>query len=106
MGITVLSGYFVFKIQLTTVPAGAGKPAALSVTFHPSTNSFVSSANLRNFRVGTNSCNIFNAKSSRLKRERIDIKISFALENFTAFFRLFIIIVLSSFDDFLVERIL
>ena len=91
MGITIFSGYFDFSIQLTTVPAGAGKPAALSVTFHPSTKSLVSSANFRNFRVGTNSCNIFNEKSSRLKGEGIDIKKSFVLV-LLSFFGFYIII--------------
>lgn len=85
MGMTIFSGYFDFSIQLTTVPAGAGNPAALSVTFHPSTKSFVSSASFRNLRVGTNSCNIFIEKSSRLKWEWIDIKKSFVLKKLRNF---------------------
>jgi hypothetical protein len=41
------------------VPLAAGNPAALSVTFHPSTRGAISSANFRNLRVGTNSFSIF-----------------------------------------------
>jgi hypothetical protein len=51
-------------MQLTTVPLGAGKPAALSVTFHPSTKGAISSASFRNLRVGTNSLSIFIEVSS------------------------------------------
>jgi hypothetical protein len=53
MGTISLSGYLDFSTALTTTPLAAGKPAALSVTFHPSTKSLISSASLRNLRVGT-----------------------------------------------------
>jgi hypothetical protein len=93
MGITIFSGYLFLSIQLTTVPAGAGNPAALSVTFHPSTKSLVSSANLRNFRVGTNSCNIFINSSSWLNWDCVDIKKSFVFNNLVWFYVILKIII-------------
>jgi hypothetical protein len=69
IGTIILSGYLALSTQLTAVPLGAGKPAALSVTFHPSTRSLISSARFRNLRVGTNSFNIFIEASSWLKRK-------------------------------------
>src|SRR4030067_1238309 len=78
MGTISFSGYLVLSTQLTTVPLGAGKPAALSVTFHPSTKGLISSASFRNLRVGTNSFSIFIEMSSRLKRRQSGIKKSFA----------------------------
>lgn len=68
IGQTYLSGYLFLSKQLTTTPLGAGKPAALSVTFHPSTRSLSSSASLKNLRVGTNSFNIFMESSLQLRR--------------------------------------
>ena len=64
MGMTIFSGYLDLSMQLTTVPLAAGKPAALSVTFHPSTKGAISSASFRNLRVGTNSFSIFIEISS------------------------------------------
>jgi hypothetical protein len=57
-------------MQLTTVPLAAGKPAALSVTFHPSTRSLSSSASFKNLRVGTNSFSIFMEISSQVNEVR------------------------------------
>lgn len=70
MGTTYFSGYLFLSKQLTTTPLGAGKPAALSVTFHPSTRSLSSSASFKNLRVGTNSFSIFMEISSQVKEVR------------------------------------
>ena len=86
IGTISFSGYLDLSTQLTTVPLGAGKPAALSVTFHPSTRSLISSANLRNLRVGTNSFSIFMEISSRLKRRLVWTKKSFVLRFIIGFF--------------------
>jgi hypothetical protein len=70
IGQTYFSGYLYLSKQLTTTPLGAGKPAAPSVTFHPSTKSLSSSASFKNFRVGTNSFSIFMESSSQVKEVR------------------------------------
>jgi hypothetical protein len=41
MGITILSEYLVLSTQPTAVPLGAGRQAALSVMFQPSTKSLL-----------------------------------------------------------------
>jgi hypothetical protein len=74
MGTIILSGYLDLRRQLTTVPLGAGKPAALSVTFHPSTKGAISSASFRNLRVGTNSFSIFIEVSSWLREDEFGLK--------------------------------
>ena len=68
IGTISFSGYLDLSTQLTTVPLGAGKPAALSVTFHPSTKGLISSASFRNLRVGTNSLSIFSRCHLGFKR--------------------------------------
>ena len=88
IGQTYLSGYLFFSKQLTTTPLGAGNPAALSVTFHPSTRSLSSSASLKNLRVGTNSFSIFMAIPSQSKRGGLRVKKSFAYDKLTHWIKL------------------
>src|SRR4030042_3818780 len=74
MGTIIFSGYLALSRQLTTVPLAAGNPAALSVTFHPSTRGAISSASFRNLRVGTNSFSIFIQVSSGHRRRMVGLK--------------------------------
>src|SRR5512147_2526335 len=74
IGQTYFSGYLYLSKQLTTTPLGAGNPAALSVTFHPSTKSLSSSASFKNLRVGTNSFSIFMKFHLDLKGEVFELK--------------------------------
>jgi hypothetical protein len=74
IGQTYFSGYLFLRRQLTTTPLGAGNPAALSVTFHPSTKSFSSSASLKNLRVGTNSFSIFMERYLFGKEGEVKVK--------------------------------
>src|SRR5512139_1076556 len=84
MGTTIFSGYFDLRMQLTTVPLGAGKPAALSVTFHPSTKSLISSASFRNLRVGTNSFKIFKCHRLGLTEDKVRLKRLLGKQKLTA----------------------